>query len=521
MEESQKQGYVTDVEYVDGYYSNLEPVLLSYIAGINGLKHNPKLKDYSYCELGCGNGLSLNLLADANSDSQFYGVDFNAVHTKHAQKQAELAGLDNVHYLQENFDNLLDIELPEFDYITLHGVYSWISPELRRHILRFIQKKLKPGGLVMVSYNTLPGWSVFMPLRDMMRTYTSAMDIDVLEKAKHGIAYLDFLNKKEAPFFKLNPMAGTMVESLKKKDLRYVVHEYFNEHWNPLYFSQVNSEMCTASLTFAGSFEIPLNYSDMSFPPAFKDEIAQITDRTSLEIHRSFINNERFRRDVYYKPTGRAQDEAPDGFQFMDAFTYTSLLDSEHFQYHTKLITGTLQLQGDLFKPLVKQLSQQIHTLDTLVEASSLIRFSREEVCQGLQRLMTTGQIKLGVKGRIPLQDEMAENPTLQFQSSFNQMNYEQYEKRRAQQHCFSSPVLGVGLQLGAWELAAVRALKTGSLEQGVDLLLQDFRARGEVAVDRKGNSLTDRNKEKAFVIQEVKMFEKYSLPVLKRLGIF
>ena len=85
------------------------------------------------------------------------------------------------------------------------------------------------------------------------------MDVDLIEKAKHGIAYLDFLNKKGAPFFKQNPKAGAMVESLKKRDMRYIVHEYFNEYWNPLYFSQVNNEMHTASLTFAGSTEIPLN----------------------------------------------------------------------------------------------------------------------------------------------------------------------------------------------------------------------------------------------------------------------
>jgi hypothetical protein len=33
-----------------------------------------------------------------------------------------------------------------FDYIALHGVWSWVSPENRGHIVRFAARYLKPGG---------------------------------------------------------------------------------------------------------------------------------------------------------------------------------------------------------------------------------------------------------------------------------------------------------------------------------------------------------------------------------------
>lgn len=208
------QGYITDVTYTDAFYGNLNPVLLNYIAGINGMNPSDNLQKFDYCELGCGKGLTLNLLADANPDSRFYGVDLNYEHVRHARETAEAGGLQNVTYIEQSFANLLRQDLPDFDYITLHGVYSWISPELRTSIVEFIGRKLKPGGIVMVSYNALPGKALEKSLRDMMLTYTAPMDIDVLEKAKHGIAYLDFLHKHNAPFFQQNPEAGKKLQRL-------------------------------------------------------------------------------------------------------------------------------------------------------------------------------------------------------------------------------------------------------------------------------------------------------------------
>jgi len=44
--------------------------------------------------------------------------------------------------------------LPDFDYIGLHGIWSWISDENRQVIVDFIRKKLKVGGVLYISYNT-------------------------------------------------------------------------------------------------------------------------------------------------------------------------------------------------------------------------------------------------------------------------------------------------------------------------------------------------------------------------------
>src|SRR5690606_9249955 len=124
----------------------------------------------AYCELGCGQGFSTNLLSAANPDIDFYATDFNPAQIAGAQALCEAAGTKNVRFFDDSFAELeARPDLPKFDVIALHGIYSWIAKEHRDTIVRFIDKRLKPGGLVYISYNCLPGWSGPAPLRQLLR----------------------------------------------------------------------------------------------------------------------------------------------------------------------------------------------------------------------------------------------------------------------------------------------------------------------------------------------------------------
>ena len=54
------------------------------------------------------------------------------------------------------------------DFIVAHGVYSWVGAAQRQSIRRLVRDSLKPGGLLYLSYNSLPGWAGEMPLRKLL-----------------------------------------------------------------------------------------------------------------------------------------------------------------------------------------------------------------------------------------------------------------------------------------------------------------------------------------------------------------
>lgn len=155
------QGYVDGLDYTFDFYRELTPSLLGFAVLCRGQKFAFEGRPLKYCELGCGQGFSTNLLAAANPDIEFYANDFNPAHIAGARSLANDAALANVHFYEHAFADFTDEPaLPDgFDIISLHGVYSWISAKNRGEIANFIFRKLKPGGLVFISYNTLPGWS--------------------------------------------------------------------------------------------------------------------------------------------------------------------------------------------------------------------------------------------------------------------------------------------------------------------------------------------------------------------------
>jgi SAM-dependent methyltransferase len=160
-------GYASDIEYVSGYYKEQNPDVLNLVSILNNVEPLPHLQAFRYFELGFGRGQTLNMLAAANPNGQFYGADFNPAHVVGAQKMASNAELHNCHLLENSFEELAKgarPELPQFDYIALHGIWTWVTKENQQYIVDFIGRYLKPGGIVYVSYNALPGWQAAMPL---------------------------------------------------------------------------------------------------------------------------------------------------------------------------------------------------------------------------------------------------------------------------------------------------------------------------------------------------------------------
>ncbi|MDR0779900.1 MAG: class I SAM-dependent methyltransferase, partial [Pseudomonadales bacterium] len=165
-------GYVSEVGYTYGYYPEMNPLRARLLLLQNGIAPPPTLGQA--CELGFGQGVSTAVHAAA-SPVQWYGTDFNPSQAGFAQELVEKSGADAKLY-DSSFEEFCQRDdLPEFDYIGLHGIWSWISDENREYIVDFAKRKLKVGGLLYISYNTLPGWAAFAPIQHLMSMHSDTM----------------------------------------------------------------------------------------------------------------------------------------------------------------------------------------------------------------------------------------------------------------------------------------------------------------------------------------------------------
>lgn len=140
-------GYISDIGYTFGYYPELNPERLK-LAFLNCRLAFPEVG--TACELGFGQGVSTNLHAAA-SITQWFGTDFNPSQASFARQMADISG-SGAQLFDESFSEFgAQPDMPDFDFIAIHGIWSWISDENRSVIVNFIRKKLKVGGVVYIS----------------------------------------------------------------------------------------------------------------------------------------------------------------------------------------------------------------------------------------------------------------------------------------------------------------------------------------------------------------------------------
>jgi predicted O-methyltransferase YrrM len=168
-------GYVTDVNYTVGWYREQAPMMMALASTIGGASATLPAGDdpVLLLELGCGFGYGAMALAASNPSWTVTAVDFNPAHIATAREWAAEAGLTNVTFVEADFsrweDSAVLRALPEMDFVTLHGIWSWIPPAAQTGIVRLLSQKVRPGGLVHLSYNTLPGWQERLGIARVIR----------------------------------------------------------------------------------------------------------------------------------------------------------------------------------------------------------------------------------------------------------------------------------------------------------------------------------------------------------------
>jgi SAM-dependent methyltransferase len=293
-------GYVTDIGYTYGWYPELNPLQIALAFLCANLKPAPTAKA---CELGFGQGLSINLHA-AGTRTAWFGNDFNPAQAAFARGLAEVSGADAV-LSDESFEAFCQRpDLPEFDFIAMHGIWSWVSDANRAIIIDFIGRKLKPGGVLYVSYNTQPGWASMVPMRDLLAEHAALMGAPgqgIAQRVEAAMAFATQLMAAKPKFANANPQVAQRLADMQTKDRAYLAHEYFNRDWSPMSFASMAGEMAKAKLSFACS----ANYLDQvtvaNLTPEQTALLAEITDPVYRETVRDFCLNTEFRRDYWVK----------------------------------------------------------------------------------------------------------------------------------------------------------------------------------------------------------------------------
>ncbi len=293
-------GYVADIGYTYGYYPELNPQRIKLPFLSSGIVF-PEVG--VACELGFGQGMSIGAHAAA-SITAWSGTDFNPSQAGFAQELAGISGA-NAKLFDEAFADFCSrSDLPEFDFIGLHGIWSWISDDNRSVIVDFLRRKLKVGGVLYISYNTQPGWAAMLPMRDLLNQHADVMGASgqgIVNRIDTALDFADRLLNTQPLYGKSNPAVHERIKKMKDQNRNYLAHEYFNRDWHPMSFARMTEWLSSAKLGFACSAHYTDHVDAVNLSDEQKTFLQDIPDASFRETVRDFMCNTQFRRDYWVK----------------------------------------------------------------------------------------------------------------------------------------------------------------------------------------------------------------------------
>jgi SAM-dependent methyltransferase len=300
-------GYSADIPYLRDFKPMLAPAWLDHVAMVCGVEPPARQSGFTWCDLGCGQGVTAVILAATHPTGVFYGIDAMPAHIDHARGLAAQAAIRNLYLHNLDFAAASDLEWPQFDYIVAHGVYTWIGPESQQALRRFIDRRLKPGGLVYLGYNAMPGWARDLPFQRLLRELCKRSPG---ASASHLAAALVMV--RALADAGVRPLAESFIVSeLKSRPedyaLPYLVHEFMPAAWQPLYVTEVRAAMATIGLKPVGSTTLSENFDWMLLDETARGALSGIEDSDARELVRDYYLDQRFRSDVFGRTNRRLE----------------------------------------------------------------------------------------------------------------------------------------------------------------------------------------------------------------------
>lgn len=279
--------------YVSKPFSSTNINNLQAKAKMYGLNPVP-LKGARVLELGASCGGNIVLQALYYPETTFTGIDLSGVQVKHGNDIINSIGLKNVTLLEKD---ILDIDesFGTFDYIIVHGIWSWVPDVVKDKILSICNVNLSDNGIAYVSYNTYPGWKRLEQLRDiMLYSEKRAKDQDLLERTLYTKNVLkmvaDTMNiddrSRAQSAYKINNIHNV----LNSNDY-YVAHEYLEAFNDPVYVSDFIDRARKQGCAYIGDEVL-----QRSFITWLADDV---TNNIRALSHDNYVDKEQFYDYVY------------------------------------------------------------------------------------------------------------------------------------------------------------------------------------------------------------------------------
>lgn len=288
-----------DLMYESGAFSQTAINNLEARARLMGLQPAPAA-NAKVLELGCSMGGNIITQALYYSDAEFTGIDLSGRQVAQGNAIIEKMGLENVR-LEEKDILTVDESFGKFDYIIVHGIWSWVPDAVKDKIFSICRNNLTEHGIAYISYNVYPGWKRQEQLREIM--YFAGRDVleEPLEaRTRKG---LDALKALAEILENDKGLGGSgklpAIQKILNQNTYYVAHEYMEIFNDPIYVNGFIEWANRHRLAYIGDTDLHVSFVSWMAEHT-RERILSLAggDYIAKEFYSDILSDRQFRRSL-------------------------------------------------------------------------------------------------------------------------------------------------------------------------------------------------------------------------------
>lgn len=520
--QSWNMGYATETNYEYGYFHILNPLELRFNFLTRGVRFPELGPDTAACELGFGNGISA-ILHGCASEVKWFGTDFNPSQVNYARHLIDSQSIE-VKLSDDAFDQFASRpELPMFDYICLHGIWSWISPANQQTIVDFVARKLKVGGVLYVSYNCGPGFNSIEPIRNLMYKHMITFNrgtthADSITASKE---FVEKLLRIKPGYMGSNPelLKAAYDSKIGKRDNNYLAHEYLNSYWDITSFEKVSSDFERAKLTYVSAARLMENMDNVWLNEDERKLLTPLQKTPMYHETRNYLVNGQFRSDLYVKGVLELSEKQIE--EELDKTCFIFIRDPENDYSRARSRHGAISLHTELLKEIIKMMTdRKVRSFVEILNELNKDRAEGEQVSR-----ITLLECMIFFVGNefinIAVNPDTISDEVKERCKRFN-VGTIRSEQRRTSNY-LASPVTGGGIYIDDLSKFCVSCMLDNpdvSNEQMADLLMEVLQSKNS-PIDMKITEGADLTEIRKVALELVERFKSYDFPVYKTLLMF
>lgn len=288
-----------DLMYESGAFPQTAINNLEARARLMGLQPAPAA-NAKVLELGCSMGGNIITQALYYPDAEFVGIDLSGRQVAQGNAIIEKMGLKNVR-LEEKDILTVDESFGKFDYIIVHGIWSWVPDAVKDKIFSICRNNLTEHGIAYISYNVYPGWKRQEQLREIM--YFAGRDVleEPLEaRTRKGLDALKAL----AEILENDKGLGgggklPAMQKILNHNFYYIAHEYMEAFNDPIYVNGFIEWANRHRLAYIGDTDLHVSFVSWMAEHT-RERILALAggDYIAKEFYSDILSDRQFRRSL-------------------------------------------------------------------------------------------------------------------------------------------------------------------------------------------------------------------------------